>query len=463
MPKSITSIALLAIFALIFSACSSNQPQYVDSRNFVSFGLDNHDIGDMIEKQVDSLLSQRIIKNQNEPKILVIGEINDETSQNIDIGIVTTEIMKHLSNSGKFVIVNAGSNANIEKIIRNSRKFRNDAEYNQYTTIEQGNLISPHYALTGKITEINKTIGDDKIVEYIFALTFTDLKTGAYPWVGTERISKKLPKSEVSQTYSNNRSYTRSYGYTPSYSQDDDSDSWESVKEFFSFGADGRNHFILGADFGLGAVGINLPPVDFTIIEKGRYSNTTTPHSMWIDDLYSTPFAMPLNVRIGYLRDIGDNWAFGLNFLYNYMYVSAVEKYDLKTTADSIEVESDSKKLTHTIQRIGGELLIYYKASNWLHIYGGGGVLKDFSSKYKLSFEAYRSSYYDISINTAGQKRFELEQKIDSWYPLVKFGVLWNFNNYIGANSDVTCSWALKEENYLGVNCALVLGLQLKI
>lgn len=71
----------------------------MDSRDYTSFGLDNHDIGDMIEKQVDSLLSQRIIKNQNEPKILVIGEINDKTSQNIDIGIVTTEIMKHLSNS----------------------------------------------------------------------------------------------------------------------------------------------------------------------------------------------------------------------------------------------------------------------------------------------------------------------------------------------------------------------------
>lgn len=417
----------------------------MDSRDYTSFGLDNHDIGDMIEKQVDSLLSQRIIKNQNEPKILVIGAIDDKTSQNIDIEIVTTEIMKHLSNSGKFVIVNAGSNANIEKIIRNSRKFRNDAEYNQYTTIEQGNLISPHYALTGKITEMNKTIGDDKIKEYVFALTFTDLKTGAHPWVGAERISKKLPKSEVSQSQSYTYSFTPSYGYKPSYSQDDDLDSWESVKEFFSFGAEGRNHFIFGADFGLGAVGINLPPIDFTIIEKGRYSNTTTPHSMWIDDdYYSTPFAMPINVRIGYLRDIGDNWAFGLNFLYNYMYVSSFSKYELKG------IREDNQKLTHTIQRIGGELLVYYKALDWLHIYVGGGVLKDFSSKYKLSFDTYN-------------KQVKLEQKIDSWYPLVKVGILWDFHSYIGAISDITCSWAVKEENYLGTHCALVLGLQLKI
>ena len=73
------------------------------------------------------------------------------------------------------------------------------------------------------------------------------------------------------------------------------------------------------------------------------------------------------------------------------------------------------------------------------------------------------NGYYDISINKLGQKRFELEQKVDSWYPLVKFGVLWNFHNYIGATTDLTCSWAVKEENYLGLNCGLVLGLQFKI
>ena len=184
---------------------------------------------------------------------------------------------------------------------------------------------------------------------------------------------------------------------------------------------------------------------------------------MWIDDIYSTAFAMPINIRIGYLRDIGDNWAFALNFLYNYMYVSSFSGYDLESTASSIDIESDSKKLTSTIQRIGGEFVLYYKVLNWLHIYAGGGVLKDFGSKYKVSFEAYRGYYSDTYINEKGQRRFELEQKIDSWYPLVKFGILWNFHNYIGATTDLTCSWALKEENYLGLNCGLVLGVQFKI
>lgn len=409
-------------------------------------------------KQIDSLLKQRIIRNQNEPKVLVIGAITDETNENIDIEILTNELTKHLSNSGKFDIVNAGQNAKIEQIIRNTRKFRNDREYNQYTTIEEGNLISTHYALTGKITQRNKTIGDDEIVEYTFALTFTDLKLGAVRWVSIERISKKLPKEEVAESSSYNyNSSSYSYNQSYSYSNDNDSDSWESVKEFFSFGADGRNYFTLGVDFGLGGGSINMPPIDFTIIEY-----KAVPHSMWIDDRYSTAFAVPLNVRIGYLRDIGDNWAFALNFLYSYLYLGSVEYSDLETTA-TLDIEWDSKKLTHSFQRIGGEFVLYYKALDWLHIYAGGGVLKDFGSKYKISFEAYRGYYSDTYINEKGQRRFELEQKIDSWYPLVKVGILWNFHNYIGATMDFTCSWALKEENYLGLNFGVVLGVQFKI
>ncbi len=450
-------------------ACSSNQPQYVDSSDYTSFGLDNHDIDNMIEKQVDSLLSQRIIKNQNEPKNLVIGAIDDEISQSIDMEIVVTEIMKHLSNSGKFVIVNAGSNANIEKIIRNSRKFRDDAEYNQYTTIEQGNLISPHYALTGKITETNKTIGDDEIVEYVFALHFTDLKLGAVRWVGTERISKKLPKSEVPQSKSYTYSFTPSYSYTPNYSQDDDddSDSWESVKEFFSFGAEGRNHFVLGVDGGIlnfsGA--INISPIDFTIIEKSRYSTETTAHTIYANDAL---MSIPITARVGYLRDIGDNWAFGLNFIYSYVFTM----FDDSILSSSTLSDLENIKPTFSLQRIGGEAEIYYKIKdipqNWgggdIYIYLGGGALKDLGSKVKIALEARRSSYTDISINTEGQKRLAIEQKIDSWYPIVKLGVIWYFSNYMGLSWELNYSWALSENNSISTGFGWgVFGLRIKI
>lgn len=185
-----------------------------------------------MQKIAKSLLNSRIIKSQKEPKVLAIGAIDDNTSDGIDTEIIATELIKHISDSEKFLVVNAGRDKNVEEMIRDARNLRKDAEYNQYTTIEQGNLISPNYALTGKITEHTKSVGEDEIKEYVFVFKLTDLMRGAVRWVSTERISKKLAKSEVgnfeeSKSYSSNYNkylpdgYAASYSYKPSYSQKD--------------------------------------------------------------------------------------------------------------------------------------------------------------------------------------------------------------------------------------------------
>ena len=49
--------------------------------------------------------------------------------------------------------------------------------------------------------------------------------------------------------------------------------------------------------------------------------------------------------------------------------------------------------------------------------------------------------------NQIGQKRFELERKIDSWYPIVKLGLIWYFNDYIGLSYELNYSWALSESD----------------
>lgn len=196
--KTPLRFTLSAIIALIFSACGDVQPQYVDdSQKIVSFGLDNHDIGDSIQKIANALLNSPRVKRLKEEKVLTIGAIDDETEEFIDTEIIANELTRYLSNSGKFVVVNAGRDKKIEQILKDSRQMRNNKEYNQYTTIEEGNLIAPHYALTGKITQRNKTIKSDEIVEYIFSFTLTDLSLGATRWAGSTKVSKILPKDKV--------------------------------------------------------------------------------------------------------------------------------------------------------------------------------------------------------------------------------------------------------------------------
>ncbi|MGX3011672.1 penicillin-binding protein activator LpoB [Helicobacter sp. 23-1044] len=324
------------IFAFIFCACSSNQPQYVDSRDYVSFELDNHDIGDMTEKLIKSLLNSPTIKKQKTKKVLAIGSIENNTKQNIDIEMIANEIINLLNESGKFEVVNAGQNAKIEQLIRDSRKMREDKEYNPYETIEEGELIPPHYGLTGKISQKNKKSGDDEIVEYVFSLTLTSLKSGKILWARkTKPISKKLPKEEVVEYDNLSNDF---YGYDFNKKQDEGPSVWEKIKEFFS--ADGMNYFVL--DLGVGS-GIGFSDVNISFA-----------------DGYNIEFLVPININAGYLRTINDDWAFSINMAYNKM------------------------GFTIPVHRLGGEIVGYY--GDGFGVYFGGGFLRDISSQYNKKY-----------------------------------------------------------------------------
>lgn len=230
---------------------------------------------------------------------------------------------------------------------------------------------------------------------------------------------------------------------------------------------------MLGIDGGILNLGgaINMSPIDFTIIEKSTsYNNTTniksTAHTMYPKD---SLMSIPITARVGYLRDIGDDWAFGLNFIYSYVF-TMFDEYAIKSSADTLELESI--KPTFSLQRIGGEAEIYYKIKDipqyWgggdIYIYLGGGAMRDLGSKVKIALEAYRSGYKDISINEQGQKRWAVEQKIDSWYPIVKLGAIWYFSDYVGLSWELNYSWALSENNSISTGFGWgVVGLCIKV
>lgn len=442
----------------------------------------------MLDDNVKSFLGSDFVKNLEGKKVLVISDIENLTDDDIDIELLSRKFARQIRNSKKFVLTNAiaGSGSKKDKMIKDSRALRNDEEYNQYTTKEKGNLLAPDYSLAGKITQRTKNIGKKVRVDYQFLIVLSDIKTGVVLWDNEEIISKiiardKLQEFDGIESKQNNRyeRYTKpkknkQYSYTGEKTKEFFRNAGYKAKEFLSksyditknfiLGFGDKNHIVLGMDLGFGVGRINMPPIDFKLIriDNNYWSGTTTKtenHTIYMDDFDSShTFIMPINVRIGYLRDIGYNWAFALNFIYSYT-VASFDSYKLEATTYSIEF--GSKKLTSTIQKLGGEILIYYKLLEKLHIFVGSGVLKDINSKYNLSFEVGSRNWYDddIYINVQGQKRFNFESKIDSWYPIVKIGGLFIFG-YFGVDSSIYCSWATKEENYLGTNCGVSVGLQ---
>lgn len=182
--------------------------------------------------------------------------------------------------------------------------------------------------------------------------------------------------------------------------------SWRQISKYDAsndevFGVHGQNHFVFGVDTGYG-------------IEVG----------------HDLEFVIPISVRAGYLRDIGKDWAVSANLTYNKM------------------------GITRPFHRLGGEVSGYYKVTSGIWFYLGVGILKDVNPS---TIYATKTEYsYPYNYKT-------IKYEIDLWYPVVKLGMLWNFNEYIGATMDLNCTWDVQDVSYLGIYFGLGFGLQFKI
>lgn len=183
---------LLLGIMLAFCGCGV-QTEYVDladSAKYTSVGLDYHDIQNAAMQSVNSLLSSRYAKkiDTESPKVLVISSVINDTMQHIDTQQLTRKITREMRSSGKFVLSFAMGG---DEMIMSARKARQSDEFNQYTTIEKGELIAPELSLSGKIIQKNTKISSGKQrIDYYFLLTLSDIKSGLVLWDDEVNIIK---------------------------------------------------------------------------------------------------------------------------------------------------------------------------------------------------------------------------------------------------------------------------------
>lgn len=183
---------LAIVVAFIGCADKTEYVNLADSKEYTSVGLDYHDIQDAAQKSIDSLISSKYAKkiDADKPKVLVISAVINDTMQHIDTEQLTRKITREMRNSGKFVLSLAMGESS-DSMIHTARKARNNDEYNQYTTIEKGELIAPDLSLSGKIIQKNTKISSGKQrIDYYFLLTLSDIKSGLVLWDDEVNIIK---------------------------------------------------------------------------------------------------------------------------------------------------------------------------------------------------------------------------------------------------------------------------------
>lgn len=191
--KILKNIGLIFII-VFFTGCFPSAKNVDPNTEFTTMGLDYNNLkkimGEMIESLLQDPYTQKI--DVATPKVVAISDIINDTTQKVDVENLSRELTRAMRKSGKFKLTMAVARGggSVDHMIKDARKLREDKEFNQYTTVEEGNLSAPSLSLSGKIGQSIHRVGKAKKVDYYILLTLTDIKTGEVIWDEQREVSK---------------------------------------------------------------------------------------------------------------------------------------------------------------------------------------------------------------------------------------------------------------------------------
>lgn len=184
---------------LLFGACSSTKPQYIDGsipageNEYMSMGIDSADFEKAASDAVVGLLRSGALNRPGGGRyVIAMGDIINDTTQRIDTDLLTKKIRIELLNSGKAVMTTAvGANGAQDDTTYIVRDKRTNDEFKQSTIAKKDTLYAPDMSLSGKIIQKNTSLDKKRqIVDYYFQLTLTDISSGLAFWENETKISK---------------------------------------------------------------------------------------------------------------------------------------------------------------------------------------------------------------------------------------------------------------------------------
>lgn len=192
----------LCISAALLSGCASTA-SYVEpgsGKGIVSVDqINSQDWINAAEKLTNSLLQSGVLNRDDGKRfVLMIGRVDNDTTEHIDTGILVKSIRISLNRSGKVLTTTAvGAGGPEDASSQLVRKLRDAKEFDQSTVIGEGQMKAPDYSLSGKISQTIVRSGRTKQSDYRFQLSLTDLRTGLAYWEDEHIISKQGKRASV--------------------------------------------------------------------------------------------------------------------------------------------------------------------------------------------------------------------------------------------------------------------------
>lgn len=180
MEKLIRRVCLLAM-PLLLTACAStvvstNPRANKDGIN--TFGLTTVDFEFAAKKSLDDFMMSPWLAKKDGRWLVQIGNVRNETTQEIDTKRLTQRMMSHMTRNGKFAFSSVGGSM-ADSNVKDYRQLENSDLYDQDTGAK-GKATKPDLSMIGEIAQTTNISADrsKQQLEYEFRLRVTDLSSG---------------------------------------------------------------------------------------------------------------------------------------------------------------------------------------------------------------------------------------------------------------------------------------------
>ena len=180
MEKFIRRVCLLAL-PLLLTACAStvvstNPRANKDGIN--TFGLTTVDFEFAAKKSLDDFMMSPWLAKKDGRWLVQIGNVRNETTQEIDTKRLTQRMMSHMTRNGKFAFSSVGGSM-ADSNVKDYRQLENSDLYDQDTGAK-GKATKPDLSMIGEVAQTTNVSADrsKQQLEYEFRLRVTDLSSG---------------------------------------------------------------------------------------------------------------------------------------------------------------------------------------------------------------------------------------------------------------------------------------------
>lgn len=197
--NSLKLTAVAASLLLTLAACSTNpQVQRIsaDQVTDVSGYWNDTDANQTAQEMINQMLSEPWLGNfegasGGKAPTVIVGQINNLSSEHISTSTFIDDIQRQLINSGKVQFV-AGSDQRSE--VRTERKDQ-DLNATSATRSAMGQEVGADFMMQGTINTIIDAAGNTSVKYYQVDLRLVNMHDNVISWVGQKKIKKVVQQS----------------------------------------------------------------------------------------------------------------------------------------------------------------------------------------------------------------------------------------------------------------------------